>query len=179
MHKTLILFAALSFLIFTGACFTPSLYNDRAKMHSFKEEVKTFLITENGQQLIVVGKEHHYIFPASDMLKFILPWSEKNRVKASFSSFRIKTDQSLSGTYNLTIRNTENLSPEIHQELIAKGFADNKALKILTYHGMLRGKRYLANDVKVPETMQLNTKYTINMREEEPMSVSDVAKRIA
>jgi hypothetical protein len=177
--KPLILLVTLSFLIFGGACFTPMLYDKPMdKSHSFMEEVSSFLITKEGNKLIVIGKEHHYIFESNDTLKFILQWSEKKRVKASFSSFNIKTDQSLLGSYDLSVHIGKDLSSETKALLIAKGFTENTALKILNYHGTLQGERYLADNVKIPVTMQLNKKYHINMIEDASVSASRVAKRI-
>ena len=178
MKKPLILLIALSFLIFGGACFTPMLYNEPMyKNHSFTEEVSSFLITKEGNKLIAIGKEHHYIFETNEVLKFILQWSERKQVKASFSNFNIKTDQSLSGSYHLIISLNNTLTPEIKALLIAKGFTENIALNILDYHGKLQGERYLADNVKIPATMLLNKKYTIHMVEETSMS-GGLAKRI-
>lgn len=178
IKKPLILLIALSFLIFGGACFTPMLYNQPMyKNHSFKEEVSSFLITKEGNKLIVIGKEHHYIFETNEVLKFILQWSERKRVKASFSNFNIKTDQSLSGSYHLIIPLNNRLTPETKALLIAKGFIENTALNILDYHGKLQGERFLADNVKIPSTMQLNKKYSLHMIEETSMA-EGLAKRI-
>ncbi len=179
LKKPLILLVALSFLIFGGACFTPMLYDKPMdKSHTFIEEVSSFLITKEGNKLIVIGKEHHYIFESNETLKFILQWSERKRVKASFSSFNIKTDQSLLGSYHLRVHVDENLTPETKALLITKGFTENTAIKILNYHGKLQGERYLADKVKIPVSMQLNEKYNINMIEEASVSALGVAKRI-
>ncbi len=178
MKKPLLLFVALSFLIFGGACFTPMLYDKPIdNSRAFTEEVSSFLISQEGNKLIVIGKAHHYIFDTNNLLKFILQWSEKKQVKASFANFTIKTDQSLSGTYHLRIR-LENLNPDIKALLIAKGFTQHPVLKILEYQGKLQGKRYLAGKVKIPATMQLNKTYDIPMIEEAPISASEVAKRV-
>lgn len=177
MKKPLVLLVALSFLIFGGACFTPLLYDKPVEAsRSFTEDVSTFLITENGKQLIVIGKEHHYIFNANDTLKFILQWSEKKRVSASFSNFYIKSDQSLSGSYTLTIKSSQSLTAAENKLLISKGFKKT-ARKTLVYRGDLQGTRYLADKFKVPATMQLNQKYTIKMVEYE-FSAAKVVKRI-
>ncbi len=178
MKRSLILLVALSFLILGGACFTPMLYNESMyKNHAFVEEVSSFLITKEGNKLIVIGKEHHYIFETNKHLNFILQWEERKRVIASFSNFNIKTDQSLLGSYHLRINIDESLTLEKKSLLIAKGFTENKVLKILEYHGKLQGERYLANKVKIPAIMQLNKKYSINMIEDTSLSTG-LAKRI-
>ena len=179
MNKILVLFAALSFLIFTGACFTPALHSGKPTK-SYQEKVETFLMSEDKEQLIVIGEKYHYIFPTNDVLKFITQWPDKKQqVKASFSTFRVQLDQSLAGSYTLFIRDSRKLSPEAKQLLISKGFFDNKSSNTLRYHGGLAGKRYLANEVRVPETLKLNKQYTIQIIENDTVSAGEVAKRIA
>jgi hypothetical protein len=179
MKNTLMLSIACAFLIFGGACFTPLLYDEPIKANrSFTEEVASFLITEDGKKLIVIGKNHHYIFTANDTLKFIMHWSERKRVKASFSSFNIKNDQSLTGSYKLTIPIQTELPSEIRQQLIAKGFTHNPRRKTLSYQGTLQGQRYVADQFKIPNSLMLNKTYRIHMTEASPLSATRVVKRI-
>lgn len=178
MKKTLSLLAALSFLIFGGACFTPALYRESTvASRNFIEEISTFLITQDGKQLIVAGKQHHYIFAVNDTLKFILTWPEKKRVKAAFQGFSVRSDQSVSGMYTLSVDYGQDLSPEMKKLLLSKGFSDNKAGKKLYHSGWLQGTRYLADKFELPATMQLNQNYSINMTEYQP-SASTTIKRI-
>ena len=167
MKKPLVLLAALSFLIFGGACMTAKLKSSHPieEIHASIEEVSSFLITKDDKQLIVIGKEYHYIFTANDeTLKFILRWPENNRVKATFSSFNIKNDQSLSGSYTFKVDNRNGLTPELSRLLISKGFTKTNN-EIFIYQAKLKGTRYLAGDFKVPSTMQLKQKYSITMVE--------------
>lgn len=178
MKKPLMLLVALFFLVFGGACFTPALYDKSAEeTRNFVEEVSTFLITQDGKNLIVAGKQHHYIFAVNETLKFILTWPEKKRVKAEFQSFSVRSDQSVSGMYSLTIDYGNDLSPEMKNLLLAKGFSDNKAEKKLYHSGWLQGTRYLADKFDMPAAMKLNQKYTIKMTEYQP-SASAAIKRI-
>lgn len=178
MKNILTLLIAFGFLIFGGACFTPALYEKSAEeTRNFVEEVSTFLITQDGKNLIVAGKQHHYIFTANNTLKFILTWPEKKRVKAAFHDFSVRSDQSVSGTYELVVKDDQNLTAEMKQQLLSKGFAENKAEKTLRHHDWIQGTRYSADKFKMPATMQLNQKYTINMSEYQP-SASATIKRI-
>lgn len=165
MKKSLILLAAVCFLIFGGACFTPELYKHPAEdSRTLFEEVSSFLITQDGKNLIVVGKQHHYIFTANDTLKFILTSPEKKRVKAVFNDFSISSDQSVYGSYTLTVP-LQGLPAETTKLLIAKGFTNNPTQKNLIYQGSVQGTRYLADKFQLPATMLLNQKYTITMHE--------------
>ena len=178
MNKILTLLIALSFLIFGGACFTSALYDNPAEdTRNFVEEVSTFLITQDGKSLIVAGKQHHYIFAINDTLKFILNWSEKKRIKTAFQNFAIRSNQSVSGMYTLTVNDGQDLAPEIKKLLLSKGFSENKSQNTLEHHGWLQGTRYLADKFKMPAAMQLNQKYSINMTEYQP-SASAIVKRI-
>jgi hypothetical protein len=178
MKKMVILLTALFFLVFGGACFTPALYDKPAETtRNFVEEVSSFLITEDGKNLIVIGKEHHYIFSANDTLKVILSWPEKKRVKASFQTFSIRSDQTVSGMYNLDIENSQNLTAETKALLLSKGFSENKLEKRLYHSGWIQGTRYSADKFQVPATMKFNQTYTIKMIES-VSSASEAIKRI-
>lgn len=172
MKKPLILLAAICFLIFGGSCVTRALYGGghigttKNKYATFTEIISTFLITADGKQLIVVGKNHHYFFTADDTLKFILTWSEKKRINAAFNNFIIDDDQNVSGSYSLTIDTTQDLTPETRDLLISKGFTSNPSKSQLLYHHTIEGTRYLAGDFKLPATLELNQNYMITMRED-------------
>jgi hypothetical protein len=178
MKNIVIFFAVLCFLIFGGACFTPELYRGTAfETHNFTEEISSFLITQDEQQLIVIGKQNHYVFAANDTLKFILGWSENQRVKASFYNFVITEKQTVSGRYELSVNTGQDLSDATKKLLISKGFSESIPQKRLFYNGSLEGTRYLANNIKLPETMQFHQKYSIEMSEYQP-STSQTVKRI-
>lgn len=163
MKKSLILCAALFFLIFGGACMTMALYDQsHLASRTFTEEVSSFLMTQDTNQLIVIGQKHHYIFTTNDTLKFILGGFEKNRVKATFNNFVINSDQSVSGEYTLTV-DALNLPLESKKLLIAKGFVFSPT--VLTYRSAVQGKRYLADQFVLPITLQFNQKYNITMHE--------------
>jgi hypothetical protein len=177
MKKTVILLLTLSFLLFGGACFTPLVYENQKNY--FTEEVSSFLITEDNQKLIVIGKEYHYIFDAHQTLKFIsrASASEKKSIRVSFSSFNIKKDQSLSGSY--TFKTSQPLKPKFKKQLLAHGFTPHSAIKnLLIYKGNLNGTRYLINELKIPTAMKLSKTYQISMIEEQVLTASEVTKRI-
>lgn len=178
MNKILTLLIAFCFLVFGGACFTPALYDKPAEeTKNYVEEVSSVLITQDGKNLIVAGKQHHYIFAANDTIKFILTWAEKKRVKAEFHDFSVRSDQSVSGGYSLTVDNGQGLTPEMKTLLLSKGFTNNEIGKKFYHSSWLQGTRYSADKFAMPKAMQLNQKYTINMTEYQP-SASAAIKRI-
>ena len=178
MKKILLLLLTLSFLLVGGACFTPLVYKN--KTQHYQEEISSFLITKEGEKLIVIGKEYHYIFPADETLKFVATWSNKAQIHATFSTFRVKTDQTLSGTYTFSIGDQQYpLVPEIKKLLVSKGFEPHVGLKNrMTYTGQLQGSRYLIGELEIPPTMKLSKTYQISMMEKQVLSASEVTKRI-
>jgi len=177
MKKIITLLAAFTFLIFTGACFTPALYEKPAEeTRYFTEEISSFLITQNGQSLIVIGKQHHYIFTANDTLKFVLGWAEKKRVKANFNHFVIRSDQTVYGSYSLTV-NMNDLNAAAKNVLLKHEFEQDKKQNTLRYNGSVNGVRYLAGNVTIPATLKLNQKYTLEMTEHYP-SASAAIQRV-
>ncbi|MCK5728513.1 MAG: hypothetical protein KAG10_09135 [Methylococcales bacterium] len=178
MKKILLLLLTLSFLMFGGACFTPLVYKDQTQ--HYQEEISSFLITKDGKKLIVIGKEYHYIFPADDTLKFVSTWSNKAQIRATFSSFNIKTDQTLSGTYTFSIGDQRYpIVSDIKQLLTSKGFEPHEGLKNrMTYKGQLQGTRYLIGELEIPQTLKLRKTYQISMIEKQVLSASEVTKRI-
>lgn len=179
MKKILTLLIAVSFLIFGGACFTPALYDKPAEQtRHFVEVVNTFLITQDGKNLIVAGKQHHYIFTPNDTLKFILAWPERKRVKVTFNNFSITSDQTVLGSYQLRIDNADNLTNETLKQLSLKGFTRSASLPLfLTYYGQIQGTRYLADKFQLPAAMQFSRTYSISMIEHQP-SATEAMKRI-
>ncbi len=179
MNKLVTLLMAFCFLVFAGACFTPALYDKPAlESKHFVEKISSFLITQDGKNLIVAGNQYHYIFTPNDTLKFILAWPERKRVKATFDSFTINNDQSVLGSYQLRIDNADNLPKETVALLTAKGFTSSASLPLfLTYYGHIQGTRYLADNFKMPAAMQFSQTYAINMIEYQP-STTEAIKRI-
>lgn len=165
MKQILILLTALIFLTLGGACVTPALYKSTGSKGTIEEVVSSFLITQDGKQLIVVGKKHHYIFAVNDTLKFILTWPEKKRVNAKFYNFVINADQTVTGSYTLVVDAGQDLGPEALKLLLSKGFVPNNHQKTMLYFGSLQGKRYLADKFELHAMMQLNKEYMIPMRE--------------
>jgi hypothetical protein len=165
MKKYLSLFIALFFLVMGGACMTSSLYQQKYGQKTTNEEISSFLITEDGRQLVVVGIAHHYIFEPNATLKFILTWPEKKHVIATFSNFAIDHLQHISGKYVLKVESNNDLSAEAKTQLLANGFTYDNSKTTLSYQGVLTGKCYLSNNLTIPNALQFNQKYKIAVQE--------------
>lgn len=167
MNKIFTLLIACCFLIFGGACFTPALYNDsiQENMRQSTDELRAVLITQDGQQTIAVGKQHHYIFPANETLKFILGWKDNKRVELSINTLIVRNDDSLMGSYVLEIADKADLSTETRKVLLTKGFTEAKKRNSLIYYGDIRGQRYSSDKFELPQAMTFAHPYSINVTE--------------
>ena len=98
---------SLVLCVMSGACVTPDLYKKPVKTTfpmnkpSFDEEVSSFLITNDQQQLVIIGKEHHYIFPIYNDLRETLMWSGRSKIMASNLRFVISKDNKINKLDNL------------------------------------------------------------------------------
>jgi hypothetical protein len=179
MKNSLTLVTAFVFLIFGGGCFTSALYNKPVESsRQFVEEISSFLISQDGKQLIVVGQRYHYIFAADDTLKFILTSPERKHIKASFNNFVVNSQQTVTGMYTLTLDNQNTLPTELKKQFLAHGFSENLQQQKLSYIGSVQGTRYLASTVQLPATLLLNQKYTIPMQENYPSTAASVEKAL-
>ena len=179
---------ALSFLTLNAACTTYKLYNPNATFHTgegapypyLEDQIGAFLITQDNKQLIVIGENYHYFFPANDeTLKFALTWAEKKRIKASFGEFVVEESQKVSGVYTLSVKDDFTLTPDTQKLLQSKGFKVGKNQPTeLVYERKIQGQRYSAEKFKLPKTIQqLNEKYTVKIYENY-LSNSELAKRV-
>lgn len=181
MRKYIILLSALFFLVMGSGCMTALLYSKNKPKETItttQEEVSSFLITEDGKQLIVVGKRYHYIFEPNDTLKFILNWPDRKLIAASFTTFDVDTQQNILGRYFLTV-DPNAVSEQAREKLLANGFLPNNDKPIrLSYDGVLTGKRYSSNNFTLPKSLQFSQKYTIAIRETSSSGASTTVANI-
>ena len=70
---------------------------------TYYETISSFLISQDGKKIVVLGEQHHYIFDASDNLTKIRKSSFRPSVYAKFSEFYIK-DDIVKGGYTLILK---------------------------------------------------------------------------
>jgi hypothetical protein len=149
LKKSLVLFGALFLCVMSGACLTMAMYNQ--KKAPLNEEISGFLVTENGQQIVFIGKHSHYIFPLPDDLKQILAWSGHAQLDAKPSNFVISRGNTIKGTYTLTLQNGEVLTLDDQSFLRSHGFreeihhAEMKRI-FLDANQLLQSKQRLPDD---------------------------------
>lgn len=141
-------------------CATQALYNQTTSTRS--EEIKSFLITQDGQNLIIVSEEHHFIFTLEEPLKSLLTWQGRAKLEPSFGEFTLEEGQKISGSYTLQAKLTQLTSSE-QTFLRQHDFKLNNTSDQLEYYARIEGKRYLAGYVKVSQTAYFKHPYTIQI----------------
>lgn len=161
-----------SFILMSCTGTTKSLW----KNPIYKEKISTFLITDDGKKLAVIGSKYHYIFQLETNLKNILLSKNKKLLKAHFGLFKVNKNNNISGRY--TIKYTG--KNEKHINWLEKMGFESKIYRnrtTSTYSGSINGQRYTANK-KINTINKFNKPYTI--RVEEPSSlVSNIGKTLA
>ncbi len=173
MKKTICAFMNMFVIIsLLTSCMTHSIW----KKPEYSEEIHQFYITEGGDNIVIIGKQYHYIFWADQGLKTILNWKYRNNLTPKFSKFSVQDDGiAISGNYSLAI-----LSDKIPSEekwLKNKGFKPDKYNQMeLLYTGHLEGKRYRATE-QISSIQEFVKPYKITISEE--FSSLEKAPRIA
>jgi len=169
MNKPLIILLSLIVCVLSGACATPELYKKPVPVSfpmnkpSFKEEVSSFLITNDQQQIVIIGKNNHYIFPIYNDLRAILTWNGRSKIMATNLHFVISKDNKINGYYSLITRDRSTLT------LADKAFLDDHNFKVsgskdLIFSGRLtKGTVYSAGKFKMPASQSFSQPYSLNI----------------
>jgi hypothetical protein len=148
-------------LLSVSGCFTPMLYEPR----TYDETALSFLVTEDGSRLVVLGEKYHYIFDdISPSLKEILlgPLHLRTVVVAVLANFYVKSDNVVTGDYVLSL--SDQASDEQRKIAMSAGFVSPD----LTLSGHLKGVRYSAKGFPFPaaQTQGFAHRYDASVREE-------------
>lgn len=163
MRKLMHTLLALVLCLTQFACATNALYAHNTV--SRPENINSFLITEDGHTLVIAGDEHHFIFPLGEPLKSLLTWKGRGKLEPSFANFKVNSGQAITGNYTLQADPSQ-LSAEEQQFLRQRGFANASDGK-LAYTSDIRGTRYLAGSVKLPQAARFRKPYTLTVQEPE------------
>ncbi|KJZ04389.1 MULTISPECIES: hypothetical protein [Pseudoalteromonas] len=110
--NTLQLALVASILIFfSSACST---YHEVTKTSHYTDKISTFLKTEDGEHIIFVGREHHYILRTDPTLAQLLGGPFQAYISLERSDFHISSLRGVEGTVDIK------LSPRAPSEIKAK-----------------------------------------------------------
>ena len=122
----------------------------------------SFLVTEDGSKLVVLGEQYHYIFAdISPSLTQVLGSQLRTVVAADLSNFRVTRDNVVTGDHTLHL--SEQASDEQRRSAVEAGFVSPGP----TLSGHVNGVRYSAEGFPSPPVTQRFTRpYVVSITEE-------------
>lgn len=182
--RPLILLLCLILLVMGGLC-TKIVLNSSHKTYGVTptvESVSSFLITQDQQQLVVVGQQHHYIVPLDDVLKSILFWSGRSKIQISNLNVKVGKNNIITGCYTLHQRDDTVFTPaeieyfqmkmhSIPKFEICSNYQGEEikvqneqfAKKIIYSGGLKGGKVYEVGQLKMPKGQYFNEPYKLRV----------------
>lgn len=140
--------------LLTG-CLTRALFRN----DEYTEDVSSVLISQDGKTLVVIGKQHHYVFEAPRAIVQTLQSSFHSSVAGAFGKFFVDSDGQTIGRYRLILG--KSAVDQDQADALAAGYEPAEDGQ-LAFNGELRGVRYSAGDVRLPATAEkLNNTYRI------------------
>ncbi|WP_322026749.1 hypothetical protein [Burkholderia sp. BCC1977] len=145
-----------------SGCFTPKLYKDS----DYHEQVSGFMITEDGNRLVVLGADYHYIFDLPASLRPVLLSRYRKALHTAFAGFHA-SGSSVTGHYRIVL--PKEASADDQQAATADGFTAAQAGLVL--EGDIVGKRYSTDGftakgkVNDKTAQAFNERYTVYITE--------------
>jgi hypothetical protein len=175
-------------LLFNSGCITSEMWNEK---EYYDDTIKQYLISEDGNKVIFLGKKYHYIFDDnSGIIRQLLNWKGRQKLVMNIYDFKaisesdIKLSVWISSSFKKesSSKNLENLSKDEIAFLTKLVFSDQKwgNNQVLAKKLNLSGTRYLpkpAVDYKVGNS-SLNKEYKVRV-ELEHESALNKSKKIA
>jgi hypothetical protein len=148
----------------TAGCLTPKFNESRFVTGKYLDTVISFLITEDGSKLVVLGEKYHYIFDVSPSLKNVLLGPIRSELRAYFEIFHVTLDNKISGDYSLELLN--DATDEQKNAAVDAGFTPGELA--LTLSGHLEGIRYSAEGFPpIGQAYKFNQQYIVEIQEEQ------------
>jgi len=153
-------------LLTTTGCLTTRFYESDHASRAYHEKVDSFLMTEDGSKLVVIGEKYHYIFDASPNLKKVLLGSFRPMVMGNFSDFYVTQNNKITGNYTLDLYKKD-ATDEQRKSAIDAGFITNNNSE-LSLSGHLEGVRYSAEGFpEIDQRYKFNVPYYVDISEEQ------------
>jgi len=129
----------------------------------YKESISSFLIDENKENIVVLGKTYHYIFKLYPALREVISNGGHLPTKASFYKFHVDNDQNITG--RLTLNVDGNISRGAVDKLKRLGFSKSEHRNEYFLIKKMHGIRYQANpDIRI--SGKFNYNYEIEVTED-------------
>ncbi len=154
-----------------GGCLTRRMQQNRERYIEFIDAV---LISQDQSKLVVIGKNHHYIFDAPPSLVHLLGSDLHTRVQASFRTFRVESDNTITGSLELLLPYA---GPSARQEALTIGFEPDGPNALLL-RLKLKGERFAARGaLPANNSYKLSKGYSVFV--EEADGIGSTAMKVA
>jgi hypothetical protein len=161
-RREFLVWTALLSLGITG-CVTHELREKIRSDASYTEEVTSVLFSEDGEKLVFIGDDYHYVFDVPVRLSLSLHSSFRKSLFAKFKEFRVDKNAHIIG--NITITLDESASQKDKKEAIELGYDEESVSPTLELS--LQGKRYKSGGVATDRVeYKLNYTYKLTVLEE-------------
>ncbi len=179
--KNIILRIAIILCLFSiNSCTITALWGK----NYYKDTVNQFLISEDGSQVIFLGKKYHYIFyDNSNIIKALLSWKNRQKLQLIISEFNVISSD-IDVLINLKIIDNKKLE---HDAQIHTSSEDISFLKNLEFtkndnnifekNLLLKGTRYRPKPNVNYNTNSLSKTYILNIHDDG--FIDNVWKKIA
>ena len=144
-----------------------SLTNKMWKDSRYEESISSFLITQNGGNLIIIGDKYHYIFPVTNRLKTILLSDKRQFITPRFYGFEIDRNNNISGKFylNFSIKHQKDHITWLNNSGFIFKSKYSRSKKQYTFTDNIKGKRYSA-DKLINSRYKFKKPYSLSIREE-------------
>lgn len=115
----------------------------------YSETFKNFLITKDGQRIVLLGKKYHYIFDdKSGTIKKLLSWESRSKLEMEIDGFLVNNTIDVNASVTVKSKTQKNSSVELSDQetgfLMDLGFTkDHSNDTVLKQKINLVGTRYL------------------------------------
>ena len=135
-----------------------------ASYSSYKENISSILITEDGKQLVVLGRRYHYVLETPPHLADILKSPIDKHIVAKIPPLFAEADGNITGDLYLVM--DEDAPPAIVERATSFGFHSGGWQGKFAYAARLVGTRYIVEKSLPPApTTNLRQTYTIQIDE--------------
>jgi hypothetical protein len=143
----------------------------------YTETISSVLVSQDGKHLVAIGKDHHYVFDAPELLARALQSPVHKQFSAAFTPFHVDKKGDIGG--DVTLRLPANASPDAQRAAADIGLTrqDDGSFAATT---RLAGHRFASWTYKTPGQTQekLGQAYTVEITTDETAADAAVDKAV-
>lgn len=147
-------------------------------LHDYKststDQLKSFLLAQDGSLLVVAGSQYHFMFSLNEPLRSILTWQKRALIQPKFDTILVSANQKIESSFRFSVADkslnaADRTFLKQHQFYLESG--------TWQYNDSLKGTRYAAGNVKLPQAVLFDKPFTIKMQE--PDGLPETAMKVA